>query len=362
MDRLRRRIRLTVDLIKDVLKIDLEAVTTKARAQEIVSYDLPHLKSLAQTLSGYEREWDKLGDMDEETADLVEVTLQSVIGWERGVMELQRRFYMHLQAGSSLLKRVELVPFTGDPQSETVYQFLETFHRLADSACDPSQQADLLFNSYLSPDIQLEVAPFKTYLDRVEQWLISQYGDLRRIADVRLARVASLKHPADSQPQSAHIEYYKTVHQLLTHLEGLSQDERVDQSEVSHIIFNASWVTQLVSRLPEKIILAFTRALEKEPRIPPPSGRKHFDILKALIDSTWRELHTAERIRTARDPGSSAQSKAGQRANNASVDSQPVASRGGQGKCSRKSSASSQIAQGGCPMHDPSVSGAAITH
>ena len=119
-------------------------------------------------------------------------------------------------------------------------------------SCDPSEQADLLYNSYLSPEIQLEVFSFKTDIKRIETWLISQYGDLQRLVDLRVARVASMKHPTSAQPPTAHIDYFKSVHQLLIHLESLSQCERVDQQEMSNIIFNASWVTQLVSRLPEE--------------------------------------------------------------------------------------------------------------
>ena len=63
---------------------------------------------------------------------------------------------------------------------------------------------------------------------------------------------------------------------------------------MSNIIFNASWVTQLVSRLPEESIVAFTKLLEKEPRIPPPSGKRHFELLRDLVDSTWRQLITAQ--------------------------------------------------------------------
>lgn len=351
--RLRRRITLTVDLVRSITNKDLMAITSKARAQEVVVYDLPQVRKHSASLSAYEKEWDKLGEIDDETSDLLDIVSQEIIGWERSVTDLQKRFYMHLQGSSNLLKRVELSPFTGDPQSDTVYQFLETFHRLADSSCDPSQQADLLFNSYLSPDIQLEVAPFKTHLERVEQWLVAQYGDLRRIADVRLAKVASLKHPAPNQSAATHIEYYKAVFQLLTHLESLAQDERVDQSEITHVIFNASWITQLVSRLPEATILTFTKALEKEPRIPPPSGRRHFEILKTIIDSTWRELHTADRIRTARDPGAQVASKGTQRMNTTSDTHPPIGDKPDKGS-SKKSS--NRNKQGTCPMHGSSVS------
>ena len=356
LDRLKRKIRLTCNLLISTMSIDPTLVSTKAQAIEVVNYDLPQLLSLKATLRECEREWEKLDDLDEELGDLIDTTGQSALGWERALVDLQKKFYMHLRPNASLLKKVDLLPFTGSPDSETVFQFLETFHRLADMSCDPSEQADLLYNSYLSPEIQLEVFSFKTDIKRIETWLISQYGDLRRLADLRVARVASMKHPTSAQPPTAHIDYFKSVHQLLIHLESLSQCERVDQQEMSNIIFNASWVTQLVSRLPEESIVAFTKLLEKEPRIPPPSGKRHFELLRDLVDSTWRQLITAQRIRTARDPGGVTDSRRpppSRTANNAggSTPAVPQAphSPKAAGKPGGKKAASS------CPFHDPGV-------
>ena len=356
LDRLKRKIRLTCDLMISTMNIDPTLVSTKAQAIEVVNYDLPQLLGLKATLRECERAWEKFDDLDEELADFVDTTSQKALGWERALVDLQKRFYMHLRPNASLLKRVDLLPFTGSPDSETVFQFLDTFHRLADMSCDPSEQADLMYNSYLSPEIQMEVFSFKTDIKRIETWLVSQYGDLRRLADLRVARVASMKHPSSAQPPSAHIEYFKSVHQLLIHLESLSQSDRVDQQEIANIIFNASWVTQLVSRLPEESIVAFTKLLEREPRIPPPSGRRHFELLRDLIDSTWRQLITAQRIRTARDPGSALDSRkpAAPRSAHSAGPKTPVASQAplspkAPGKAPGKRSATM------CPFHDPGV-------
>lgn len=356
LDRLKRKIRLTCDLMISTMSVDPILVATKAQAIEVVNYDLPQLLNLKATLRESERAWERFDDLDEELADLIDSTSQRATGWERALVDLQKRFYMHLRPNASLLRKVDLLPFTGSPDSETIFQFLDTFHRLADMSCDPSEQADLMYNSYLSPEIQLEVFSFKTDIKRIETWLVSQYGDLRRLADLRVARLATMKHPTSAQPPSAHIDYFKAVHQLLIHLESLSQSERVDQQEISNIIFNASWVTQLVSRLPEESILAFTRLIEKEPRLPPPSGKRHFEILRDLVDSTWRESMTAQRIRTAKDPGSALDSRkpsVPRSAHNAGA-SGPASARApvspkSPGKAPGKSTAAT------CPFHDSGV-------
>jgi len=356
--RLKRKIRLTCDLLISIMRIDPTQVTSKSQAVELVNYDLPQLLTHRSTLRESEREWDRLEDMDEDLADLIDSTSQRSVGWERAVIDLQKRFFMHLKSSSSLLKKVDLSPFSGSPDAETVFQFLDTFHRLADTCCDPLEQADLLYNSYLSQEIQLEVFSFKTDIARIEDWLIAQYGDLRRIADIRVARVASLKHPAQGQPTAVHIEYFKVVHQLLIHLESLSYSNRVDQQEIAHIIHNASWVTQLVSRLPEETIVDFTKLLEKEPRIPPPSGKRHFDLLRDLIDSTWRQLNTAQRIRSARDPGippADARKLPTSRSANNST-SAPARERKGPNSPKAAPRQRAKATSSSCPFHDPGVS------
>ena len=62
------------------MRIDPTLVSTKAQAIEVVNYDLPQLLSLNATLRECEREWEKLDDLDEELADLIDTTGQSALG------------------------------------------------------------------------------------------------------------------------------------------------------------------------------------------------------------------------------------------------------------------------------------------
>jgi len=356
LGRIKKKVRVTVDLILKILESDLDPVTTKAQAFEVVNYEVPKMNGLKKSLQDLEREWESLNDPEDELGDLFDSTFQSILGWEHAISDMQRKFYMHLRPDASLLKRVELRPFSGSPDHDTVYHFLSVFHRLTDMSCDPVDQAELLFSSYLTPEIQGEIFSFKHDLVRVEEWLISQYGDLRSIADTRLAKIASMKHPLPTQPAKTHIEYFKMVHQLLIHLESLAQNEKIDHKEIAAIIFNSSWITQLVSRLPEEIILEFTKALEREPRIPAPTGKRYFELLRDLIDATWRQLNTAQKIRSAKDIGATAELRKPARAANVTDSSLPPTD--GSAKVSARSKPASAGAKKSevsiCPMHGPS--------
>jgi hypothetical protein len=352
--RILRKARICADLILSIVSKDLSKVASKAEVLELVNYDLKKLEDHKKIFAKLEKDWESLGVCDEDTATLFDDTNFSVVGWEHSLIDLKRKFFMHLQPSHSLLKNVELAPFTGSPDSDTIYQFLNIFHRLTDSGCNPEEQADLLYTNYLCPEIQSEVFSFKSDLHRMEQWLIQQHGDLRTIADNRMRRISQLKHPQDYQPYKVHADYYKSVMQLILHLESLASNDRVNQYEIASIIYNSSWVTQLVSRLPEEILLSFTKLLEKEPKIPPPSGKRYFEILRNLIDSTWRQLNTANRIRLCNDAGHPSDSGKAV-CPSGLVTSQPDPHDSGAKAAPKKKKASATVSQSAvsfpCPLH-----------
>ncbi len=301
LDRVKRKSQVTADLIRAIIRRDLSGNLAKNEVLEIVNYDMRKLEELKKTFSQLEQKWERLHDAEPTTGDLFDNVNYEVIAWEHALLDLKRKHYMHLTPNNSLLRNVQLSPFTGSPDAETVYQFLDTFHRLSSAGCSPMEQADLLYTNYLTPDIQAEVFSFKGDLARVEAWLISQHGDLRTIVDSRMHSITTMKHPSSGQSYKVKADYYKGVMQLILHIESLLSNDRVDSGEIASIVHNSSFVTRLVSALPEDVFMRFTRLIEKEPRVPPPSGKRYFEIMRDLIDSTWRQLYSANKIRVATD-------------------------------------------------------------
>jgi hypothetical protein len=163
----------------------------------------------------------------------------------------------------------------------------------------PVDQAAILFTTYLSEPIQRECESFKNDINAIRNWLIRRYGDLRVVVDSKLRLISKLRHPASS-PESR-IEYFKLIVQLLLHVESLSNNDFVDSVEIRSIIYNSTLVKSIVSFMPDWIITRFSKMLEAEPRFPLPSGERYFILLKGLIDTVWRELDTANSIKSCRD-------------------------------------------------------------
>ena len=213
--------------------------------------------------------------------------------------------------------------------------------------------------------MQAEVFSFKHDLSRIESWLISTHGDLRRIADHRLREISKLKQPQPSQPYKVHAEYYKSILQFILHVESLSTNTLVNKDDITSIIHNSSWVSSIVSKLPENILMSFTRLIEKEPRVPPPSGVRYFEIMKGLVDRTWREFTNADRIRGEGNTGATAApTRVSRTANLTSLVSEHQSeSPSVTSKKSKKSKSSANLGQVKlnfqCPMHE---AGFKITH
>ena len=280
----KRNVLMYITLAERIINIDLSD-TSKADTMKIVSFDLKKLlgykgdlKSLQTTLST---------TLDFNTLEKLDSTLFKIEQWETRLDNLQKSYYLHLSSERSLLSKVELLPFNGSVEGDTIYNFLNVFNSLADTCHSPEEKSQLLFKSYLSDPLKLEVEPYMPNFESITQYLINEYGDCRRIAAEKRRKISSLKHPSNPPAQ---VEYLKQVESLLLHCEALASSPHVNATEILSAIHNSEYVNSVVSYLPKNIINMFSRKLEKEPRVPHPSGSRYFTILKDLISSEWRHI------------------------------------------------------------------------
>ena len=298
--RLQRKIYVCGDLITKITSKDIAGLS-KPEVIQLVKYELKTLEGLKKDFKEYESQLDSIQSVpDEDLLDYTDSIIRSIAEWTDALNDLQKRYYLHLSGERSLLRNVELSKFDGSPDGDTVYQFLSTFTRLSELCCSPEEQATLLFNTYLADNIKKEVESFKASISCMTDWLIKRYGDLRAIADSKMRRIGELKKPPPAQT-AAVIEYYKTVENLLLHIESLGSSDVVNTDEIRSIIYNAGYVKNVVSFLPKDFIHKFVGKIEREPQSPPPTGARYFQILKNLLNSHWRELGSFSDIIGIRD-------------------------------------------------------------
>ena len=284
---------ITLLVSKDVSRL------TKSQVMEISSYDLKSLHELCLEMKELEKKLDSLHIDEHPAFEIIESSLKSCKEFKVKVDELKRKHFLHLSSDKSMLKKLELEPFDGSPEKDTVYNFLSLFFRLTEGSYSPIDQAAILYTTYLSDSIKKECESFKNDIYAMHDWLIRQYGDLRMVVDAKLRLISKLRHPVSTTESK--IEYFKLISQLILHVESLSNNEYVNSTEIKSIIYNSTLVKSIVSVLPAWIITRFSKLLQAEPRFPLPSGERYFQLLKTLIDTVWRELDTETNIRNFRD-------------------------------------------------------------
>ena len=299
-NRLKRRVGVCCSLLSKITTVDLSGFS-KAEAMEAQSFDLKRVESLKDDLKGLEKQCSEAKVDDHDLLDQIEETLNSALSWEHALANLQRKYYLHFSGEKSLLKGVELEKFDGSIDGQNIYSFLSTFSDLTDSCCSPKDKAQILFTSYIAKEIQKEVEPYKHDFLAMKTWLVNRYGDVRNIADGKLRKISSLKHPTNNNPQSQ-LQYYKTVESLLLACESLianTPDE--NRVEIQNVIYSSAFVKDLVSYLPRELINSFVKKEQSEATERRPTGFKLFDILKRLINAKWREIDSLMSIRGRRE-------------------------------------------------------------
>ena len=342
--RLVRRIKECGKLILETTSMDLDPQLTRQQVVEITTYELPSLLELKKDFLELEKKAERFNLNDSATLNHIDEVFTSMRKWERSLNIQRKRHHLHLSGEKNLLKGVELQPFTGFSDEDTVYSFLETFFRFAETSCSPKDQATLLVSSYLSDHIKKEIWSFREDIHRIKMHLISRYGDLRLVSEAKVRNLSKLKHPTASS--KSQIEYFKQVSQTLLQIESLASSDLINKEEITGVIYNATYVKTIASHLPEYIIELFSQRIEREFETVLPSGKRHFEILKQIVDLRWRQFNTAENIRSLRESGT--QPKPAVSANVASAD--PCAS----GNCTvqpLQSFAQAQVITFPCPFH-----------
>lgn len=284
-----RNARNLIGLIGTITRKSLDHVACKSDVLEVMGTDGKRLEDLKSDLRECERNLTRYQCSDVALLDDVEGCILDTYRWEENLSLLKRRFHVHLQPNSSLIKTLELPRFTGDPMGSTVYEFLETFSRLSEGFT-PVQKADTLVTTYLSPKIAETVSGFSKDFSRIKDHLIAHYGSLQRLISQKKASLASLPHPDLDNPSSASVDYLQKVDSFMTQLEGLLDCPYVaDKTEVRGLLHTSTFVNDLLRILPPYLLKEFPRVLRKEGEPLSVPGDIQFSVLKDLIHHTWAE-------------------------------------------------------------------------
>ena len=334
-ERQERLVKNTIALARRILDTNI-INSSKADTLKLVSFDAKKLSNYKTDLKQFQVNLQSI--VHSQTLDLIDTTIIEIEQWENTLNDLQKQYYMHLSSERSLLTKVDLKPFDGSVEGDTIYHFLDIFNTLADACHGPNEKAQLLFKSYLSDSLKVEVEPYLPQFEEMSAYLLSRFGDPRKIAAEKRRKIASLKYPSDPEGQ---ISYYKNTEALLLHCESLASAPDVNAAEVLAAVHNSEFVNSIVGCLPRNLMNTYSRKIEQEPQVPHISGKKCFEILKKVVSSEWRHISRLHNFTNGINSSESA-SKTQNKFN--SVNSQPAKN--------QKSNFKSRISHP-CPFHLP---------
>ena len=348
--RLKRKIYACGELITQITGLDFTEIQNRSQVIEISTYDLPTLLNLREEFRLLEKKLEKFFISEDSILNYIENILSSVRLFERSLNQQKRKHHLHLSSEKNLLGgKIDLQPFSGSPENDTIYAFLDTFLRFAEPSCSPRDQATLMYTTYLSDSVRKEVASFKDDIEKIKDHLLTRYGDLRFVAESKLRSISQLRHP--SSQDSSKIAYYKQVAQTLLQVESMSISDLINQEEINGAIFNSTYVKTVLSNLPNEIIETFSKRIEIESTKSRPSGKRYFDILKDIIDLKWRQLDTSNNIRSLKEHNLPAKST--HISGNPSAGSHETPSQPATGYNSAQPNPKQLVFP--CPMHDKPV-------
>ena len=247
----------TASEINNILKINIEELS-KTQFLEYVAYEEERVKKLVETFDVAAEDYTEY-DLDEAAANATILDIdRKIICWRRTVDQVKKKYFLHLKTGDNLLKKVDLSPFTGDVTGDTIYEFYEVFSQLADSTLNPTEKANLLFNTYLSEKVKSQVVSKKGDFDGMIQLLIKRYGDIRNISDQHVKRLEEIPHPK-SNPVSKS-DYYKKVECILLQLQHLTSTSREYSEEARNALYNIGFVNGVLRKMPEQFISSFCKS------------------------------------------------------------------------------------------------------
>ena len=260
----RQRVELLVMIIERITKLDVTEGLREDKIRSIQATDLPKLEEAKANLTKLFDEFIKQDDFEELCSYMLK-NIGKAEGWIQDCQDLIKEARLDITDDSrNHLEPIKLKPFDGWKSENDIFLFMEDFNRLLSSARTSTKLA-ALYKNYLTQDIVNEVEHLylaDDYSGMVD-FLISKYGNIRRILDSKKRQLHELKYNKDVEVQ---IRFFRAFHHVLLNLEALIKKHSHDLHDLSNEIYNQSFLLSMAAALPDYHKKSFIKTRSKEER------------------------------------------------------------------------------------------------
>ncbi len=220
----------------------------KSTLQDLYRNQLSTVESQVRDISRSLRDYMKSNDHNIQLCENVSNVIEQASDWAAEIRILYHKLGIHKKSQASKLYD-SLPQFTKHSQID-VFEFFRRFSAFSEEYDIPEERATLLFNKFLSSDIQEEVEEFKDDFSEMKKALTHRYGDLKTITSDFLLPVSKSTKPSNHNDSIAYLDYYRRLNSSLQKINNLLISKNVPMDEAESYIYSQDFLHLLLSFMP----------------------------------------------------------------------------------------------------------------
>ena len=199
-------------------------------------------------------------DHDLQLCEIVSNTIEDCINWSSEIRQIYFDRGVYKKSQAKILYD-SLQQFS--KQSEVnVYDFFHRFSVLTEEFDIPEERSELLYNKYLSADLQDEIVEHKHDFCTMKKILIHHYGDLKTVTNDILWPLSDSLKPNQLSNTAETLVYYKQLNSSLQKINNLFKVSDIPVKEAEEYIYSQDFLHLLLSHVPHEANSKFVSEMQ----------------------------------------------------------------------------------------------------
>ena len=267
---------------------------SKCTLADIYKNRLDTIHSQSQMLKEDLHNYMKNQEHDINLCESVSETIVDAVNFAAEIRDLYQSLGVYKRSQASKIYD-GLITFTKHSDI-TVFEFFRKFSAYTDDFDIPEERAEILYNKFLSDEIQEEVSQFKHDYFAMKRCLIHRYGDLKTITSDILLPVFRSSIPTIHANANSKLVYFRRLNSALQKINSLLAFKDIPTNEAQEYIFSQDFLHLLISYLPdsakEKFVDKMLFMEEDTIRI---RGKTPFKLILNLVDQCYQTADVVAR-------------------------------------------------------------------
>ena len=251
-----RTLRYTLQRVKDIISKEIDSSMAKEELHELYTSKSKTLEILISDCSKQINSYCMApGATDQEANQAFEI-LEEAQNWlrkMRSVAEAKEIFSKPLDKEF----RKKLQPFSNSPQMN-IFDFFRQFEETVECGTK-RKKARILVEEYLATWIRLQVTVYDHDYDRIKEYLITEFGNIRSITQTLLNSLKRLSKPVPGAAPKVIAKYLGTLLSGIYDMQNLRSLPEVKERDIMNLISSAEFMESLISLIPDSLRNEFNK-------------------------------------------------------------------------------------------------------